>query len=86
MTTNNTIGFIPDNLSDANLAEVAKKRAAIGAVFHGHWDKLPTGNAGILWEVDVDLNPAAKMKPPKPKMWLSGKQTLKVGFIYKVGA
>ena len=85
-TVENTIGFIPDNLSDANLAEVAKKRASIGAVFNGHWNKLPTGNAGILWEVDVDLNPPAKMKPLKPKLWLLGKQTLKVGLIYKVSA
>jgi hypothetical protein len=79
---NAAIGFVPNALPEAVAAETNIKRASMGAVFLNKMDQLPTVASQIVWEVALALEPPAKVRPVKPKMYLMGKLDLMPGIYY----
>lgn len=79
---NAAIGFVPNTLPEAMMAETNIKRASLGAVFLSKMDQLPTVASQIVWEVVLALEPPAKVRPVKPKMYLMGQLDLMPGNFY----
>ena len=77
-----TTGFVPKELGDEQLRAEFIKRAAIGACFIGKFDKLPSENAELTWEIQKDLVPPAAFKPTKPKMWFANRMKLEKSYYY----
>lgn len=83
MTVSNArIAFAPNRLTDAALAEHTVKRAALGAAFMENFHRLPSTSAQVIWECEMSLEVPAKVKPIKPKLWLTSKTCLEVGKYY----
>ena len=76
--------YVPKELTAEELAAQYVKRAAVGAIFNGHMDKLPTKNAHTLWEVKKSLAPPAEVRPMKPELWLKNHVELKANIYYKL--
>ncbi len=76
------MALIPDDLDDQTASATVVKRGQLGAVFNHKRDKLPKVNCAIIWEVSMDLNPPASVKPLKPKFWLVGQLQMKADHAY----
>ena len=82
----NTCAYVPDKLTDEEMAKSTLKRAIFGAAFLDHMDKLPKGGAlGVKWEVQTCLDPPAHLRVIKPKFWLLCSVRVKANMAYKLG-
>jgi hypothetical protein len=81
-----TCAYVPDKLTDDEMAQNTLKRAIFGAAFLDHMDKLPKNDSfGVIWEVQTCLDPPAHMRVIKPKFWLLGAVRMKANMAYKLG-
>ena len=76
------VSFTPVRLTDSQIAETTSKRASLGAMLLGHFGSLPTTSAAVLWDVELSLEPPARVKPLKPKLWLMGRLQMQAGVYY----
>ena len=85
MTPNpSTAAFVPHKLSDDILAVPVVKRGLAGALYAGNFDKLPTVNCAIKFEVEPIIDPPCHVRAIRPKLFFLGKLDLKPGFMYKL--
>lgn len=77
--------FSPSPLSDAQMTEPCLKRAALGVALLGHFTALPLDAATVVWEVEMCMEPPAKLRPVKPKLWLAGSVQMESGVYYLLG-
>ena len=85
VTVNNkTTAFVPHGLTDDILASPTLKRGLFGALFKGKFDKLPSTNGAIVFEVEPKLDPPCHIRAVRPKFWFLGELELKPGIMYKL--
>lgn len=78
-----SLAFVPDRLSDGDMAASQLKRGLAGGIF-SDVSQLQTSCAEIAWEVTASYDPPAAIKPIKPKFWLLGNVEIKMDTVYKV--
>lgn len=50
---------------------------------NGHWGKLPSNSARVIWEVEAKFNDHPPfVKCVKPKLWIVGKLRMETGKVY----
>ena len=76
--------YVPKALTAEELASPHVKRAAAGACWLGHLQKLPSKNACVTWELQKIHVPPAHFRPVKPKIWLKHTVELKANMYYKL--
>lgn len=88
-----TWGFLPDPLDPVKLAgpladaqgKASFRLQEIGAAWSGDYSPLATAGTSVLWEVSLDREPPATIRPIKPKVWVTRPLCLKRQAIYKLG-
>ena len=75
--------FHPDPPSTEDKAKL--RHTEIGSLCAG-WIRSKNDNANIVvaWEVQIETNPPASVRPMKPKVWLQRPLNVEPGFLYKV--
>lgn len=76
--------FVPHSLTDEQLASSVLKRGIAGALFKGKFEKLPTSNGAIIFEVEPITDPPAHVRAVRPKFWFVGTLRMKHGIMYKL--
>jgi hypothetical protein len=61
--------YIPNPLTDTEIADEFLKSGTCGAGFIGHHTTLPTTHTGVVWEVSLSLVPPAAIRPLNPKFY-----------------
>ena len=78
-----THGFHPDTLPEDKV-KASLQMAEFGAIYKGKFDQMPKTHMKIVWEVQVNNTPPAKIQPVKPKVWVTTELLMNAGVIYKV--
>ena len=60
------------------------KRGALGAIWVGKLDKVPSSHCKVKWEVEFQRTPPASVRPLKPKVWLMHPVTLDADIYYEL--
>ena len=78
-----THGYYPDTLSDDRVS-ASLKMAELGAIYKGVFGEVAKSHVQIVWEVQINTSPPAKIKPLKPKVWVTAELLMNAGVLYKV--
>ena len=75
-----TAAFVPHKLSDDILAVPVVKRGLAGALYAGNFDKLPTVNCAIKFEVEPIIDPPCHIRAIRPKLFFPWQAGPEAGF------
>ena len=81
---NQGAALYPRMLTDDEMAADMVKSGALGAVWAGKYNNMPSAYTKVLWDVEFKRTPPAALRPVKPKMWLMCSTRLEKDFYYEL--